>query len=269
MDITKVMKRFLRLTLPPIIYKLFYRSKYGWFLGVKDWDDAVYETIGYNDESILKKVFESVKLVKEGKACFERDSVAFTEPDYHYPTLSGILWIATLEKNYLNIIDFGGSLGSFYYQHKKMLPIYVKWNIVEQSNFVNLGRDELQDDVLKFYYDIDNCLKENNPNLFILSSVLQYIKNPFELLNKILSYRFKYILIDRTGFTKNKKDFVAIQKVDPSIYKASYPCWFFNSEKFLSYFSQYEMIFKFDSLDVYNLKNTYSKGFLFKLNSHE
>ena len=150
------------------------------------------------------------------------------------------------------MLDFGGSLGSTYYQNKKFLDKIddVTWNIVEQENFVKTGKEEFEDNRLKFFYDVDECIKIENPNVLLLSSVLQYIEKPYELLDDILKNDFEYILIDRTSFSKIGER-IMLQVVPPSIYEASYPCRFFDESKFVKYFSYagYEVFEEFDALD--------------------
>ena len=64
-------------------------------------------------------------------------------------------------------------------------------------------------------------------------------------------------------------DRIAIQKVPPEIYQASYPAWFFNKDKFLNYFRKdYELIEEFDALAGqifidYRTKAR-DKGYIFK-----
>jgi len=176
------------------------------------------------------------------------------------------LWIAAQNKGVLNVLGFGGALGSTYFQNKKFIQnlISVKWCIVEQPNFVKTGKQCFEDDNLKFYYSIDECLNDEKVDVILLSSVLQYIEKPYELLDKIKSTHMNYILFDRTPFV-NIEDRITIQKVHPKIYKAKYPCWFFNKQKFLSYFEDdYELIHQFNALDHANIKSEF-KGFLFKL----
>ena len=164
----------------------------------------------------------------------------------------------------LKVLDFGGSLGSSYYQNKKFLDSLenVSWNIVEQKNFVDIGRLEFQDDKLKFYYSISDCIKNQNPNVLLLSSVLQYIENPYKLLDEILEYDFDFILLDRMIFSKeNKGDMITIQNVNLKGY-SSIPSWLFSEDKLLSYFYN-----KYHLLEDYYIPNEennqkYEKGLI-------
>ena len=96
---------------------------------------------GYEAETIFDKVKNAVLEVKAGNAYYERDGCLFYEKDY-YLQLIAVLFTIFFDQEKLNIIDFGGSLGSMYYQNKDMLIPFINnltWNIVEQRHFVEWG----------------------------------------------------------------------------------------------------------------------------------
>ncbi|EKD32406.1 MAG: hypothetical protein ACD_77C00103G0017 [uncultured bacterium] len=217
------------------------------------WAEAEIKTTGYNDKNILNKVHESLYEVKLGKSKYERDSVLFDEIQYSWPLLSGIMMAAAKTNGKIHVLDFGGSLGSTYFQNKKFLDCFgdVIWCIVEQYNFVKVGKEDFEDERLKFYLSIEDCLKEQSINVLILSSVIEYIEKPYEFLeNMLLKLNVDYILIDRTPFI-NSKEKIVIQTVPSNIYKASYPCQIFNFNKFKNFFSSngYTLIEEFDAID--------------------
>ena len=126
----------------------------------------------------------------------------------------------------------------------------VSWSIVEQKHFVETGKKDFENDRLKFYYDAHECVDKEKPNVLLLSSVLQYIENPYELLDSILENNFEYILIDRTPFCKFDER-IKLQVVPDSIYKASYVCRFFDEVQFVDYFKKnnYSVIVDFNGTD--------------------
>jgi len=238
---------------------------YGWHGNYSSWDEARKRCSGYDSGVILEKVKSSMLLVKDGSYPYERDSVLFTEIQYSSPLLASLMWIAAKNAGKLHVLDFGGSLGSTYYQNKKFLDSLhdVMWFIVEQPHFVNTGKEHFEEDKLKFFYSVEECLDFTSIDVVLLSSVLQYLEKPFNIIDKLKSKGISYILIDRTPFTKGK-DRITVQKVNPWIYKASYPCWFFNKERFIEEFIRdYKMIFEFDALDKANIRSEF-KGYLFE-----
>jgi putative methyltransferase (TIGR04325 family) len=217
-------------------------------------------------------VKNSTLKVKNGEAVYERDSFIFDKIQYNWPLLASLLSIGSNKGNTLNIIDFGGSLGSSYFQNKHILsPLFnINWVVVEQSHFVDCGRGLITNDELTFEYTIQDAKDKLKIDAVLLSGVLQNLDNPYDWLEQILSYNFEYIIIDRTAFIDDDKDRITIQKVPEEIYKASYPAWFLNESKFLQAFeSNYNLIYDFNSAaDSDNFledgKRGYRKGFLFK-----
>ena len=254
---------------PPIVLKV-YRNLMGTavFSGnYSTWDEARKASGGYDSDVILSKVKDALLKVKSGAAVHERDSVLFEKVRYSWPLLASLLWIASREDNRLNVIDFGGSLGSSYFQNRKMLSHLreLTWNIIEQRNFVECGKQYFEDEHLRFYYGIEDCLKEQHADIILLSSVIQYLEEPYDLLQTIIGKRIKYLVFDRTPFLDRGNDRITVQKVPVEIYPASYPSWFFNLDKFLKFLSDdYELIADFESNDHATIPSVF-KGFTFVL----
>jgi putative methyltransferase (TIGR04325 family) len=256
-----------------IFYSLLRKSQsIGWLGNFSTWEEAKTQCTGYDDVLILEKVKTSVLKVKNGEAVYERDSVLFDKIEYSNKVLDVFNIIIKENDGELAIIDFGGSLGSCYFQYRNLLSNLKKinWNVVEQKHFVDCGNKYIKDENLVFYYSINEVLAEKNSNVLFLSGVIQYLEKPYEFINKILHYNFEYIIFDRTAFIENEKDRITIQYVPKNIYKASYPAWFLNEQHFLSLFSQdYNLINEFISEITLPIKLTdgshvYWKGFIFK-----
>jgi putative methyltransferase (TIGR04325 family) len=247
------------------------RDNGGWFGNYSSWEEAEKECKGYDSKEILKKVRESVMKVKNGSAVYERDSVLFDEIQYSPELIKS--FNASVDNNKLHVTDFGGSLGSSYFQHKSLFNKLsdFKWAVVEQKHFVDCGIRDISTDHLKFYYTIEEALKINSPQVLLLSSVIPYFKDPYGLISKMLTYKFEYIIIDRTAFIESKTERITKQVVPEYIYKASYPAWFLNEEKFISKFTgEYELVSEFNSEfdPIGHLEDgvkVYRKGFYFKL----
>jgi putative methyltransferase (TIGR04325 family) len=201
--------------------------------------------------------------VQKGEAAFERDTVLFNEPDYEWFLLSCLQDIAIKEKQ-LHVTDFGGALGSTYFQHKKFLSDIenLSWNIIEQEKLTQAGIDKIQEPRLNFYRDLDSCFQSQPVNLVLLRCVLPYLENPYQWLQKILDLKPKYLIIDNNPFVE-VDDFVSVQKVPPAIYEASYPAWFFNRGKMMAFVSrEYELVASHYYPLIVNKKCTFEGWFL-------
>ena len=243
-------KRIIKNIFPPFLLNIFKKKdKYGFFGNYKTWKEARIDSIGYDSSVILEKVKNSLLKIKNGEAVYERDSVIFDKVEYSWPVLAGLLWVASQKENSLNVLDFGGSLGSSYFQNLNFLKHLkdLKWNIVEQNNFVKCGKEFFEDDNLKFYPSIEDCLFANEIDVLLASSSIQYLEDPYSFLHKIIDSNFKYIILDRTPFLKNE-DRITIQKVNPKIYNAIYPAWLLNENKFIKIIEgRYERIADWES----------------------
>jgi len=259
-------KKFIKQVTPPIVEKLLnYPARYGWFGNYSTWDEAKKKCVGYDSAVIFNKVKKAALSVEAGEAKFERDSVLFYKEEYNWQVLTCLMLIASRENGILHVTDFGGSLGSFFYQHHKILKMLneVKWGIVEQPHFVDCGNESLLRENLNFYYTVKECLQHQKNQTLFLSSVLQYLETPFEQIANFLNFEFEYILIDRTAFTVHEQDEITVQKIHPKIYNASYPAWFFNERKFLGFFSKgYDIFLSFENEDFTNRKGGAFKGYL-------
>lgn len=251
--------------LPPALIRKITGLFYGWHGNYNSWEDAKKHSIGYDTDLIFNKVKDALLKVKNGEALYERDSVIFNKIQYSFPLLSALLWVALRNNGNLNLIDFGGSLGSSWYQNRFFLKDLkkVNWNIVEQKHFVECGKKYFENDILKFYNSIDDCYSNQHPDTLLLTSVLQYLETPYQFLESVFKRNFSYIIIDRTPMIKGGKDRITIQKVPSHIYKATYPCWFFGEEKFVRFFSKnYELVADSISTDIANIRSEF-KGYVF------
>ncbi|MES2139762.1 MAG: methyltransferase, TIGR04325 family [Bacteroidota bacterium] len=253
--------------IPPIIVKQARSLFYGWSGNYSTWQHASSKCTGYDTAIIFNKVKNAILKVKNGEAVYERDSILFDKVHYSFPLLSALSYVALRNNNKLNILDFGGSLGSSYYQNRHLYNELSEfnWCIVEQKHFVTEGEKTFADQHLHFYYDIDTCMKDYRIDILLLSSVLQYIEEPYKLLDFILSKNIEYIIIDRTPLLLEGKDRITIQTVPKNIYEAKYPCWLLNEKNIQNKFlSKYEMIFDTELSEAIHLNNAAYKSFFFK-----
>lgn len=231
------MKRAAKWLLPPILL-LPFRSGYrhapeappSWHRGnYPDWASAVAAAKGYDAANILEIQRAAMRRVRDGEAVYERDSVLFDKIEYFFATLAALLLIASRTNNRLSVLDFGGALGSSYYQNRALLAHLpeISWHVVEQPHFVSAGQAEFQTGQLRFYPTIRESWAARRPDVVLLSSVLQYLENPNGLLAEIATLGPDYILVDRTPVLDRGPERITVQTVPPVIYPASYACRLF------------------------------------------
>jgi len=236
------------------------------------WEAAAAQCTGYDAENILVRVLDATLKVKRGVAVFERDSVLFDEIEYSWPVLAGLLWTAARNSGRLNVLDFGGALGSSYFQNRKFLHALpeVRWNIVEQAHWVKAGQAYVQDEHLRFYETIEECVEKGSPNVIVLSGVLQCLPDPYRRLSELLAVQASTVIIDRTPYLNHgNEERITIQHVPESIYLASYPCRFFVERRLRDSVTAwgYRLVEEFESLDRLAPIATW-KGHIFESVTH-
>lgn len=185
---------------------------------------------GYEESVILERTRAALHKVLRGEAAYERDAVTFDQLELPLPLLGLLNRVATEHQGCLSVLDFGGSLGSTYYQCRSALNHLpgLEWSIVELPAHVACGQREFANEQLKFYPAIQACRQERRPSVLLLSGVLQYLPEPWSFLREAATHGFDWIILDRTPFIDPEKDRLTVEVVSPRIYPASYPAWFFS-----------------------------------------
>lgn len=219
------------------LYRRLRYMRYGWFGRYDSWQQARLQCSGYDGNSILQKILAGAQKVKNGEAVWERDGVLLDRIEYSWPLLAHLLWIAGRRGNRLSVLDFGGGLGTTWFQNRGYLSGMeeVKWSVTEQEGFVSAGRAHIADPPgrgLQFYYTAGDAIRERGPHdVFLASCVLPYLEQPYAFLQETIDRGFPYIIIENTYFNAAPGDRLTIQKVPPFYYEAAYPAWFLDYDK--------------------------------------
>lgn len=241
----------------------------------KSWDDARDASRGYDDQSILEQTRQATAVARDDETAFERDAVLLPKPERPYPLIASLLAAALGNGGRLSVLDFGGALGSTYFQCRPFLAgvATLRWAVVEQSHYVAVGRREFASDVLSFHAAPEEAAAAGRPDLLLLSGVLPYLPEPYAMLDRLLQLRVPTIVVDRTPFLRSDRDRLTVQVTPPEIYAATYPAWFFGETKFLATFRRhgYRAIEDWQGDDDYSPTGDHAafKGFLFVVDGSE
>ena len=265
-----MIKSVIKQLCPPLLQAMIrrYLGRYiRWQGNYTTWQAAQADTKGYDQQAIFERVKQATFNVVSGKALAERDGVNFDQPLYHWPLIA-VLQLAYLKQGKaIEVTDFGGSLGSHYWSIHKLLPVKVlrRWQVVEQAHFVTYGQQHLTDQCLCFAREPDN--KAND--FLLCSGVLQYLDNPYALLEQYLKRGYQWVVLDRVIFSVNDQDRITKQIVPASIYRASYPCWHLSESKLRSLMEQYgyEVLSEISDVDG-DGSDYYFKGFIYQKAVH-
>src|SRR4030095_2271417 len=240
--------------IPPILKRIAkYKFSEGWHGDYKNGEEAKKITTGYEANTIIDRVRISALKAKNGEVAYEQSALTFEKSNVNFQILSGLLYAALRNHNQLVVLDYGGSLGSVYYQLKPFLQgiSMIRWCIVEQAQFVDVGKKEFEDEELHFFKSLEECMEEYEPNLVLFSSSLQYLPDPYKTLENLFNFEIPYFLIDRTAFIEKDSDRLTVQKVPPAYYDASYPCWFLSKSKFLRFMTQHYLLLGEYQTEIY------------------
>ena len=207
-----------------------------WFRGdYATWAEAAARCGSYADGAILERVVAASRRVRDGQAAYERDGFAFTEPRLNHPLLAALFRAAVGSHGELRVIDFGGAMGSLYWQHRHAFTglRHLEWRVVEQAHYVAAGRREFETPALSFWPDLRSASEGPPANVAVLSSVLQYIPEPYAVIDEVVRLGPAWIFIDRLPLLEGPTDRLTIEHVPPDIGTETYPAWFLSEERFV------------------------------------
>jgi putative methyltransferase (TIGR04325 family) len=231
------MKNLIQKMTPSVFLTIYqkYWKKSGWFGNYATWEAAEKDCDGYDSTAITARVVEATRQVRDGKAAFERDSVLFFEEELDDDLLTILRNIKDklADKTPLVVLDFGGALGSTYWQHRRIFKEWhLKWIVVEQQHFVEIGQAEFSNAQLSFAFEIGEACVESMPQIVLFNSVLQYLTHSYNFFELVENQGIESVFIGRTPTYTGENDRIMQQIVPPKIYKASYPSWVFSRDSF-------------------------------------
>lgn len=219
---------------------------------VGSWANAKAQSSGYDQQAIVEQVTRATQAVLAGEATFERDGVTFFEPEYRWPIAYSLMRAfansRSQDRGELRVLDFGGSLGSVYFQHRALLPsTEINWTVIEQPAYVAAGRAHCGAP-LNFAGSIHE-LDTTEWDLALFSSVLQYLDDPWTSLREVMALGTQLVAIDRTPFHTGSQDIPTVQHVPEHIYAASYPAWILSHQRLLDEFKDWRIIATFPGIE--------------------
>jgi putative methyltransferase (TIGR04325 family) len=220
----------------------------GFKYGFKDYEASVnfVNSIGfggYQEEEFIERLTSAARNVRDGDSPYERDSVVFDSPQYSWPLVAALL-TSINHKNVISVLDYGGGLGTTYWQNRSFLVskgARISWRILEQEALVRIGREEFSSEELEFLYGLDEV--KDTPDIVIFGSSLCYLPTPYDVMKRILKLGPKFIVLDRTPFVTGDCDLFAVQFVPASIYRAALPIISLSEEKFKRFMeTEYDLV---------------------------
>jgi putative methyltransferase (TIGR04325 family) len=257
-------KDVIRSLSPPIIWRIASRLKSGsneltpgGFEGpFSSWEEAVSRSDGWDSPLITEKTFAAALKVRDGLAAYEQDGLPRNSIIYSCTILSFLILSLSRSKHGIDIIDFGGGLGSNYIQNRAVLrhmaATPIRWNVVERPIIAKLGLENFRSDELFFYSSLQEAWLRSTPlpDSILFSGSLQYVASPFALLDEVISANLRIIALDRVLIAPRGDSAPFVQHPDRRVlYQATYPVWCFSRDKLILWFRDrgFELVEHFTS----------------------
>lgn len=228
-------------------------------------------SVGYDDGAVLQRALVAARTVRAGQAAWERDGALFAGPAVHAPLLAALRRAAEENRHRLDVLDFGGAFGSAWWQHREALSglARVNWRVVEQPAFVAAGRGEFTDKILSFHSTVEEACQDGRPQVLLLSSVLQYLEAPHQLLADTVARGFEHVIIDRTPFAHDGRERLVVQHTPPALGGGSYPCWLFDLKRLVAPLgAHYDLVAEWPGFDDVGDRRVEFRGFHYRRKSH-
>lgn len=240
------MKRILRAIVPGRARAWWrQRFRWRWFRGeYADWAAARRQASAADGAAALSRVCTAARAVRRGDAAWDRDGVTFADAWMHAPLLAALREAAHGQGGRLDLVDFGGGLGSIWWQHRSGLDGIEcrSWRVVELPELAAVGTKEFTAAPLSFYSSLEAAFAPGPARVVLLSSVLPYMEDPSGLLRDIVARGFADVIIDRTPVIAGERDRIVVQHTPPELGGGSHPCRLFARRSLLAALAeQYEL----------------------------
>jgi putative methyltransferase (TIGR04325 family) len=212
------LKIFMRGFLAPIIG----------FSPAKDWEAAKRRTSGYEGKATLKSLSSRIEALRTPTNLPHDDRLN----EIVKAIRDSALQIRSTTP--IRVLDIGGSFGEHFFHLQKLMPeCNFEWTVLETEGHCSIIPGFLASiEGLRFVSEQPNG--NQHFDIALLSSVLQYVDVPYELLS--LACRIAdSVIINRLPLSSNSHDRVAIQRPGLLSSKGSYPVHIFSEKVFTKY----------------------------------
>ena len=177
-------------------------------------------------------------------------------------------------KTFPKILDLGGGYGDgFLYLRNIFKDTDINYSIIEQKEVVELSKNIdfkcKSNHNINFYNSINLALEKNDYDLLFSSGTIQYLENPYNILDRINSTNLKMIGLTRNSFSKNTKYISQMSDLSsnaagivPQNFKNHilvYPHTTIEEEKLLNTLKKFKISFANSSIEPGIFKDCYSK----------
>jgi putative methyltransferase (TIGR04325 family) len=201
---------------------------------------ALADATGYDSPLVTQQVKDATLAVLEGRAAYERDGVAFQDrPDL---AIHGVLGQVLTPS--ATIADFGGGLGGLYINAPELFPQGCRRLVIEQASMVAAGQSLASAHGLAIEFFNGSDLRAiPSVDVLVLSGVLQYLADPWPLIDGLLhQLKPASVIVDRTSIKRGPSRWYL--QTNPGYYKepVTYPMQVLERRRLLAAFPGYHPV---------------------------
>jgi putative methyltransferase (TIGR04325 family) len=213
------------------------------------WQSAEKVCKRYDDADVVKTFTDAALAIGNGDGVYDRDGKVHASFSENAHLIAALRHVSNTQGQ-LQVLDFGGALGSMYRQHRWSLDKFSNftWCVVDQERFVETGRRLFTSNKLKFEPTIPQAVATYQPNIAVMSNILQRIENPFDVLNEMAKSNITYLFIDRTPVITASNNRITRVTLPALKEEGCFPTWHFSEAEFKQALqSKYRIINEFNS----------------------
>ncbi|MDZ7880937.1 MAG: methyltransferase, TIGR04325 family [Saprospiraceae bacterium] len=214
-----------------------------------NWQTAEKACGRYDEEVVLNTFVNAALAVGQGNAIYDRDGRTYRSFSENSHLVAALQHVSNT-KGEFKVLDFGGALGNMYRQHRWFLSKYedFTWCVVDQESFVETGKRLFTSNKLKFEPTIPEAVASYQPNIAIMSNVLQRIEHPFAVLSELAQSGIPYLFIDRTPVITATNHKITRDTFSAINQEGNFPAWHFSEAAFKqAILKNYRILNEFDA----------------------
>lgn len=198
-------------------------SPYIGFTPARTWEEATDASHGYESNVVIHTMY--------GHENSHGKNFSLTLESRHVQIVAA-LGVAIQQKETLRVLDVGGARGEYFEIVQNLFSgTKIDWTVLETPSLVPRTVSERRgNSQITWTSEQSTCIGPFD--VVLLSSVLQYVEKPNELLQDMSRLTSK-LIINRLPLISGLQDEVAVQHLRMYGRRGSYPAWFFSESRFL------------------------------------
>ena len=194
----------------------------------KDWNSAKLKTAGYEGDATLESLTSRIESLKNLQGQPHDDRLVEIAKAFRDSVKQ------SNDSSPIRVLDIGGSFGEHFFHLQKLMPAHsFDWTVLETEGHCSIIPEFLTS-IKGLRFISDPPASDQHFDIALLSSVIQYVDAPYDLLTMALQISDS-VIVNRLPLSPYAKDRVAIQRPGLLGSKGSYPVHIFSETVFTKY----------------------------------